>query len=72
MYKGKPLAQSLWGHDVAERDGVPTVLVKESRMYNLISSDHTNTPHELLKGNLTLRVESSGLKMYAFTFGGCI
>ena len=71
LYDGKPLAQSLWGHDVVKHQGVPTILVKESRMYNIIATSHADTPHKLLTGDLTLRVTGSGLRIYAFTFGGC-
>lgn len=61
----KPLPEDMFGNDVKLVDGKAMVEVSDSRMYRIVNAE---TYH---KGVLKLKVASQGLRMYAFTFGGC-
>ncbi len=63
---GKPVPPTMAGADVViDNDGKTHIHVVGHRMYSIIRGDHYH--------NATLRisVRSAGLRMYAFTFGGC-
>jgi len=66
VLNGGPIKQDKIGRDVELLpDGTSVVCVKEPRMYNLISSP------QFIEGDLKILVNKSGVKFYAFTFGGC-
>lgn len=62
----KPIPASMTGSDVViDEDGKTHIHITNHRLYSIIRVDHYH--------NATLRigVRSAGLRMYAFTFGGC-
>ncbi|MBE0448069.1 MAG: hypothetical protein IBX64_08235 [Actinobacteria bacterium] len=61
-FNGKPLTDEIGGDDV--RDSSVTVV--EPRMYNLFRAD------EFSSGILKLKDLPDGIRLYAFSFGGCI
>lgn len=63
---GKPIPASMAGIDVVIDDAGNThVHVTNHRMYNIIRADHYH------RATLKISVKSAGLRMFAFTFGGC-
>lgn len=61
-YNNKPLTDDIMGDDVSDS----TVTVIEPRMYNLLRAD------DFISGVLKLENMPDGLRLYAFSFGGCI
>ncbi|MDI6716153.1 MAG: hypothetical protein QME63_04325 [Actinomycetota bacterium] len=61
-FNDKPLDDSTRGDDVTDSE----VTVKEPRLYNIFRADR------FVSGVLKLKGLPNGLKLYAFTFGGCI
>jgi len=61
-YDNKPLPGNMKGDDVSDS----TVTVIEPRMYNLFRAD------EFASGILKLKDLPDGLRLYAFSFGGCV
>lgn len=63
---GQPIPASMSGADVVVDDAGNThIHVTNHRMYNIVRADHYH------RATLRLGVKTAGLKMYAFTFGGC-
>ncbi len=63
---GKPVPASMAGSDVViDGAGNTHIHVTNHRMYNIIHADHYH------RATLRLGVKTAGIKMYAFTFGGC-
>lgn len=63
---GKPIPASMVGVDVVIDDAGNThIHVTNHRMYNIIRADHYH------RATLRIGVKSAGLRMFAFTFGGC-
>lgn len=63
---GKPIPASMAGIDVVVDDAGNThVHVTNHRMYNIVRADHYH------RATLKIGVKSAGLRMFAFTFGGC-
>ncbi len=63
---GAPIPASMAGADVViDEAGKTHIHVTNHRMYSIIRADHYH------RATLKLGVRSAGLKMYAFTFGGC-
>jgi thiol-disulfide isomerase/thioredoxin len=63
---GLPLPQDMAGRDVRiDAQGKATVIVKDSRLYNLVNAKMYH------RGTLKLKTPSANLQMFAFTFGGC-
>jgi hypothetical protein len=66
LLDGQPVPQKLCGQDVALVDGHSVIQVDNPRMYQLIQ--HTGFE----RCRLTLTISQSGLRVYAFTFVGCV
>ncbi len=63
---GKPIPASMAGKDVViDAAGNTHIHVTYHRMYSVIRADHYH------RATLKLGVKTAGIKMYAFTFGGC-
>ena len=62
---GHPLPEDMAGEDVSFEKGQAIVRVTKSRMYRIVDSD---TYH---KGMLKIKIVDSGVRFFAFTFGGC-
>jgi thiol-disulfide isomerase/thioredoxin len=64
---GKPLPKDMAGSAVSfTKDGRAEVIVKDSRMYNLVNASMYH------RGTLKLKTGAGNLRMFAFTFGGCV
>ncbi|MFA5945801.1 MAG: redoxin domain-containing protein [Patescibacteria group bacterium] len=64
---GKPLPKDMAGADVrVMKDGRAEIIIKDARMYQLVSAKVYH------RGTLKLKTGSGNLRMYAFTFGGCV
>lgn len=61
-FNGRPLTEELRGDDVSDS----TITVVAPRMYNLIRAD------QFTSGVLKLTNLHDGLRLYAFSFGGCV
>lgn len=62
----KPIPASMAGDDVVIDDvGNTHIHVTNHRLYNIVRADHYH------RATLKLGVKTAGIKMYAFTFGGC-
>ncbi len=63
---GKPIPATMIGSDVVIDDGGKThIHVASHRLYSIIRADHYHN------ATIKICVRSAGLRMYAFTFGGC-
>lgn len=63
---GKPIPATMAGTDVVVDDAGKThVHLSSHRMYAIIKGDHYHT------ATLKMSVKAAGIRMYAFTFGGC-
>lgn len=63
---GKPIPATMAGSDVViDDDGKTHIHVTSHRLYSIIRADHYHN------ATLKISVRSAGLRMYAFTFGGC-
>jgi thiol-disulfide isomerase/thioredoxin len=62
---GQPLPEDMAGEDIKFENGKAVLKITQSRMYRIVDSD---TYH---KGVLKLKTANSGLRFFAFTFGGC-
>ncbi len=66
LLDGHPVPASMVGSDVViDASGNTHIHVTNHRMYNVIRADQYH------RATLKLGVKTAGLKMYAFTFGGC-
>lgn len=59
---GKPLRSSDFGADVRLANGLPTVVPRESRMYQIVKNKNWK------QADLELRMKASGMRFYSFTF----
>ncbi len=66
LLDGLPLSDDMLGPDVRrQKDGTSVAIVTEARLYRLTKSAAYH------RGTLTLKVKTSGIRLYAFTFEGC-
>lgn len=64
---GLPLPKDMYGQDVRETAlGTAEIVVREPRMYSLVNA---KTYH---RGTLKLKTGAGNLRLFAFTFGGCM
>jgi thiol-disulfide isomerase/thioredoxin len=64
---GKPIPKDFAGSDVhINKDGTAEIVIKDSRMYKIVNAKMYH------KGTLKLKTASGNLRMFAFTFGGCV
>ena len=61
----QPLSADMAGEDVIFERGKSVVLVREPRMYRLVKAGQYH------QGSLKVKTDASGLRAYAYTFGGC-
>lgn len=66
LFDGKPVPASMAGKDlVIDSSGNTHVHISRHRMYEFIRADHFHD------ASLKILVKNAGVKIYAFTFGGC-
>ncbi len=64
---GKPLPKDMAGSDVRyAKDGRAEVTICDPRMYRLVNASMYH------RGTLKLKTSSPNVRMFAFTFGGCV
>ena len=64
---GKPLPKDMAGVDVRiTKDGRAEAIIKDARLYQLVNAKVYH------RGTLKLKTASGNLRLYAFTFGGCV
>lgn len=64
---GLPLPKDLAGSDVRiTKDGKAEMTIREPRMYRIVNAEMYH------RGTLKLKTASGNVKMFAFTFGGCV
>jgi thiol-disulfide isomerase/thioredoxin len=63
---GKPLPEDMLGEDAEIVDGRSVIKLDKARVYKLINSEVYH------KGVLRVFIKNAGVKLYAFTFNGCL
>ncbi len=64
---GKPLPKDMAGDDVRyTKEGHAEIVIKDPRMYKIVNAKMYH------RGTLKLKTAAGNLRMFAFTFGGCV
>lgn len=64
---GKPLPKDMAGADVhINKQGIAELIVTDARMYKIVNAKVYH------RGTLKLKTANGNLRMFAFTFGGCV